>query len=118
MHRGCRPGREGQRGDGREAATAAATQGPEQVGLVPGVDVPQDPVGGDQLDGTDRIAGQAERPGEDADPTAEGEAGDPDGRAGAGGDRCTTAAERLVDLGQSCAGADPDGTGRGVHVHR
>jgi hypothetical protein len=58
-------------------------------------------------------------PAQDAQPAAEGEPGDADGRATAGGDGQPVGRELVVHLAEACAGADPQPAVLGLDpVHR
>ena len=108
-----RHGGEDELGHDAEAASARAFQRPQQVGVVVGVDDPavgQHDRGGDQL-----VARQPVLAAEDADPTAERQAGDPDRRPAAGDDRAALLRERVVDRAELRAGADR--RSRSVEAH-
>ena len=107
---------EGQLGHRSEAATPAP-QGPEQVRILPLVDGPGPPVGGHDPDRRELVTGQPVGPGQDADPTAQGQSGDPDRGAGPTADRHPLGAELAVDVGQQCTRPDRGGHRSGVHRH-
>ena len=73
-------------------------------------------VGGDDLRGAQVVAGQAVLAGQHADAAAEGQPGDADGRAGAGGQRAPGRRQRGVDVHQLRAGADHGLRARDVHL--
>ncbi|GAA1531665.1 hypothetical protein GCM10009827_056790 [Dactylosporangium maewongense] len=76
-------------------------------------------VGEDDLRGAQPVAGEAVQAAEDAEPAAEGQAGDADARAAAGRDRPAGPVERVVHAGEGRPRADADHAVTHRHrVHR
>ncbi len=88
-----------------EAASAAA-QRPEEVGLGVAVDAQRTAVGGHELDGEDAVRAQAVLAPEEAQPSTERVADDPDVRRGAGERRQPVLRGRLDDVLPQRAGLD------------
>ncbi len=104
-----------QGGDER-VAPAAAAQGPEEVGLVLGVDRALLAVGGDELDRAHAVAGEAVLATEPAEATAEGEAGYADVGRGARHRAKVVLLRGGAELGDEDAGLDPGGLRLGVDL--
>ena len=94
------------RRDHAELAAAAATQRPEQVGVLLVVALDDAPVGQHDPGADQLIAGQPVLAAEDPEATAEGQAGDADGWARAGRDRDVVFEQLLVDVAELRARPD------------
>ncbi len=94
------------RDDSKVAATPAAAR-PVEVGVLPFAALEHPAVSGDDRQLLDRIAGEAELPRREAVASSEGEPGNSDCRARAGGNGHAGAIECFVDVEQASSGADP-----------
>jgi hypothetical protein len=94
-------------GSNDSEASAAATQRPEQIRFIAGVDADLLPRCGDELDGGYPVTCEAVLTSIEADATTKRVTGDADGRARAmeGGE--AEIGRRRYELAPECAGADP-----------
>ena len=103
---------------GHDAEVAAATaHGPEQLGVVVGVDAAADAVGRDELDGEHRVGGEAVRAAEPADAAAEGVADHADVMRRSGERGEAVRRDRRDDVAPECAGLDAGDPQVGVDLH-
>jgi hypothetical protein len=101
-----RDGSEEEGGDDPELAAASSTQGPEEIRLSVLVAVDDATVCQHDPRSDELVGGEPVPATEDAKPTAERQPGDPDRRAGAGGDRQTVTVKPLVDVAEQRPGLD------------
>jgi hypothetical protein len=96
-----------ERGDNAEVA-AAATQRPEEVGVLVGAGVHELPVRGDDVGADQAVAGEAAAPEQPADTAAEGEPGDPGRRHQPTGEREPELLRLVVEVAPQATGLRDD----------
>src|SRR6266542_4523010 len=93
-------------GDNSEVAPAPAAAGPVEIGMLGATAGQNLPSRRHDREPEEAVAGQPQLAAGVTGPTAEGETGDPDARARAGGDRGRTLRKLRIDVDQECPGPD------------